>query len=82
LLRRWAAQYSPAAKVPLSQIPAEQKQAALVYVSTEMEAAASTPAQSSATFIEIIFQAVTVRVHGAADSDLLKTVLDCLGRRT
>jgi transposase-like protein len=82
LLRRWAAQYSPAAKVPLSQIPAEQKQAALVPVSTEMEAIAPTPAPSPDTFIEIIFEAVTVRVHGAVDSDLLKTVLDCLVRRT
>ena len=82
LLRRWAAQYSPTAKVPVPKIPAEQKQAALVPVSTKMEAAAPTPAPGADTFIEIIFEAVTVRVHGAVDSALLKTGLDCLARRT
>ena len=82
LLRRWAAQYSSTAKVPLSQILVEQKQAALVPISTEMEAVAPAPAPSPVTFIEIIFEAVTVRVHGAVDSALLKTVLDSLVRRT
>jgi transposase len=82
LLRRWAAQYPPTAKVALSQIPAEQKQAALVPVNTEMEAVAPMPAPGADAFIEIIFEAVTVRVHGAVDSALLKTVLDCLVRRT
>jgi transposase-like protein len=82
LLRRWAAQYSPTAKVPLPQIRVEQKQADLVPVSTEMEAAVPTAGQSPDTFIEVIFETVTMRVHGAVDSGLLKTVLDCLVRRT
>jgi transposase len=82
LLRRWAAQYSPSAKAPPRQMPAEQKQAALVSVSAEMEAAVPSAAPSPNTFIEIIFEAITVRAYGAVDSTLLKTVLDCLVRRS
>ena len=82
LLRRWAVQYSPTAEVPLPQIPAEPKRAALIPVRTEMEPVVPSAVPSPDTFIEIIFESITVRVHGAVDATLLKTVLDCLVRRT
>jgi hypothetical protein len=40
-----------------------------------MEGAAPTAALNPDTFIEIIFEAVTVRVHGAVDPAVPKTVL-------
>ena len=81
LLRRWAVQYSPTAKLPLAGVATAQKQAALVSVSTEIEAPAPNAPVIHDTFIEIAFAAVTVRVHGPVDSALLKTVLDCLAQR-
>jgi transposase-like protein len=82
LLRRWAVQYSPTAKAPPPDMSVVQAQAALVPVSTEMEVPVPTGSPGPKPFIEVIFGATTVRVHGAVDPALLRTVLDCLDRRT
>jgi transposase len=81
LLRRWAAQYSPTSKIAVSPTAVVQEQAALVPVRTCINAGASSTADNPDPFVEIIFESVTVRVHGAVDPAMLKAILDCLVHR-
>lgn len=77
LLRRWIEQFGPQFGAKSASTPA------LLPIST----AASLPnsvgeLDGAASFIEISFMDMTVRVHGIVDGQALRVVLDCVARRT
>lgn len=80
LLRKWirAYQAKQAATLPGS----ERLVALLPVIATEPLTAASAPVPSPDALIEIALGDATVRVRGAVDAQQLRTVIDCLARRT
>ncbi len=77
LLRKWVQAYE--AEQAAARPGSERSVALLPVVATEPPAAA---APSPDTFIEIALGDATVRVRGAVDAQQLRTVIDCLARRT
>lgn len=81
LLRKWVRAYQ--AKQALSLGSSEQSAVLLPVVATEAPTLVSTPRPSvSESLIEILIDDATVRVRGAVDAQQLRTVIDCLARRT
>lgn len=74
LLRKWIRAYQ--AKQTESSRVLQRSVALLPVVATEP------PAPSPETLIEIALGDATVRLRGAVDAQQLRTVIDCLARRT
>jgi transposase-like protein len=81
LLRKWIRAYQ--AKHTTAPRGSERSVALLPVIATEpLAAAASAAVTSSDALIEIALGDATVRVRGAVDAQQLRTVIDCLARRT
>ena len=76
LLRKWVQAYQ--AEQLASSHRSDQSIALLPVIATEPPTAAPSPD----TLIEIALGDATVRVRGAVDAQQLRTVIDCLARRT
>jgi transposase len=80
LLRRWIMQYL-AAKPSGARPAASGKSAATLLAVTTPLPKATRTSISPDSYVEIIFVAATIRVHGAVDARVLSVVLDCLAQR-
>lgn len=80
LLRKWIRAYE--AKQAAAPRGSERSVALLPVIATEPLIAASAPVTSPDALIEIALGDATVRVRGAVDAQQLRTVIDCLARRT
>lgn len=80
LLRKWIRAYQ--AKQAAAPRGSERSVALLPVIATEPLAAASASVTSPDALIEIALGDATVRVRGAVDAQQLRTVIDCLARRT
>lgn len=78
LLRKWVRAYQ--AKQTAAPRGSQRSVALLPVIATETLSAAAVT--SSDALIEIALGDATVRVRGAVDAQQLRTVIDCLARRT
>jgi transposase-like protein len=80
LLRKWIRAYE--AKQAAASRGSERSVALLPVIGTEPLTATSASDTSPDALIEIALGDATVRVRGAVDAQQLRTVIDCLARRT
>lgn len=81
LLRKWVRAYQ--AKQALSLCNPEKPAVLLPVIAAEVSTVVPTPCPAvSESLIEIVIDDATVRVRGAVDAQQLRTVIDCLARRT
>lgn len=80
LLRKWIRAYE--AKQAAASCGSERSVALLPVIATVPLTATSASVTSPDALIEIALGDATVRVRGAVDAQQLRTVIDCLARRT